>query len=258
MSSNYHLSTHGNDDGNVRRGCGYAYGLNWSRVFLLARCACLLFSITRVEFCRTVARSIKAISNSITYILYATDPTPLSNQTHNYHIKEYIASNHQPLNTKNSENKSPSQSQETTYKENMTTAPSPTAPKHLFPDGLKTSGQHNPTYDLLTPPSLFPKEISGPTVWKAEDYRDHPERWTHVFSASEVEELGKAADGFIAGGRPLTGMAKVGFVSRPFSRFVRSFVLALLLLRPVPLPSGRRGLHRKEKATVMLTFRSLF
>jgi len=101
-----------------------------------------------------------------------------------------------------------------------TTTTAPTAPKSLFPDGLKTSGQHNPTYALLTPPSLFPKEISGPTVWKAEDYRDHPERWTHVFSAGEVEELGRAADDFIGSGRPLTGMAKVCignfFESLPF------------------------------------------
>ena len=90
-----------------------------------------------------------------------------------------------------------------------TTIVAPPAPKSLFPDGLKTSGQHAPTPSLLTPPSLFPKEITGPTVWKAEDYRDNPERWTHVFSASEVDELGRAADEFIASGRPLTGMAKV-------------------------------------------------
>ena len=89
------------------------------------------------------------------------------------------------------------------------TLPQNTAPKTLFPDGLKTSGQHNPIYSQLTPPSKFPKEISGPTVWKAEDYRDHPERWTHVFSQEEIEELGAAADGFIRGGRTLTGMTKV-------------------------------------------------
>ena len=84
------------------------------------------------------------------------------------------------------------------------------APKSLFPDGLKTSGQHNPIYSQLTPPAQFPKEISGPTVWRAEDYRDHPERWTHVFSKEEIAELGAAADEFIRGGRPLTAMAKVG------------------------------------------------
>ena len=84
-----------------------------------------------------------------------------------------------------------------------------TAPKSLFPDGLKTSGQHNPIYSQLTPPSQFPKQISGPTVWKAEDYRDHPERWTHAFSKEEIEELGGAAEGFIGSGRGLTAMAKV-------------------------------------------------
>lgn len=83
------------------------------------------------------------------------------------------------------------------------------APKSLFPDGLKTSGQHNPIYAQLTPPSQFPKEISGPTVWKAEDYRDHPERWTHVFSKEEIAELGDAADEFMRRGWKLTAMAKV-------------------------------------------------
>lgn len=83
------------------------------------------------------------------------------------------------------------------------------APKSLFPDGLKTSGQHNPIYSQLTPPHKFPKEISGLTVWKAEDYRDHPERWTHVFSKEEIAELGAAADEFIRRGWKLTAMAKV-------------------------------------------------
>ena len=84
-----------------------------------------------------------------------------------------------------------------------------TANKAIFPDGLKTSGQHNTIYSQLTPPSQFPKEISGPTVWQAEDYRDHPERWTHAFSADEIAELGGAADAYIKSGKPLTAMAKV-------------------------------------------------
>jgi hypothetical protein len=86
------------------------------------------------------------------------------------------------------------------------------APKSIFPDGLKTSGQHNPDYSLLTPPSQFPKEISGPTVWKAEDYKDNPERWMHVFSDDEIIELGDAAEGFMRSGRGLTGMAKVSCI----------------------------------------------
>ncbi|EME78070.1 uncharacterized protein MYCFIDRAFT_33252 [Pseudocercospora fijiensis CIRAD86] len=80
--------------------------------------------------------------------------------------------------------------------------------KAIFPDGFKTSGQHAPIYDLIRPYEEFPKEISGPTVWKAEDYRDNPERWTHVFSEEEIAELGAAADAYIASGKPLTGISK--------------------------------------------------
>lgn len=86
--------------------------------------------------------------------------------------------------------------------------------KSIFPDGLKTSGQHNPDYTLLTPPTQFPKQISGPTVWQAEDYVDHPERWTHAFSAEEIAELGSAADAYVRSGRELTAMAKVSFFWR--------------------------------------------
>lgn len=70
----------------------------------------------------------------------------------------------------------------------------------------RTSGQHNPIPSLIRPYSDFPNEISGPTVWKAEDYNHNPERWTHVFSKEQIAELGAAADAFIASGVPLTGM----------------------------------------------------
>jgi hypothetical protein len=121
-----------------------------------------------------------------------------------------------------------------------TTTPAPTAPKSLFPDGLKTSGQHPPTQNLLTPPSLFPKKITGPTVWKASDYHAHPERWTHAFSASEVEELGKAADDFIASKRPLTGMAKVSVLSERYQWVVRglSLIFGVLPIEPGILPTA--------------------
>jgi hypothetical protein len=35
------------------------------------------------------------------------------------------------------------------------------APSSIFPDGIKTSGQHEPLYKLLRPYSDFPKEITG-------------------------------------------------------------------------------------------------
>jgi hypothetical protein len=82
--------------------------------------------------------------------------------------------------------------------------------KTIFPDGIKTSGQHPPLYDQLSAYADFPKEIAGGTVWKAEDYTDNPERWVHEFSTQEVAELSAAADKFIKEGIPLTGISKVG------------------------------------------------
>ncbi|KAJ5579637.1 uncharacterized protein N7459_005622 [Penicillium hispanicum] len=80
-----------------------------------------------------------------------------------------------------------------------------------FPDGLKTSGQHPPVYSQVRPYSQFPKVHSGPTVWKAEDYRENPELWTHRFTDEEIQEIGEAADNFIKQGEPLTGISKAKF-----------------------------------------------
>lgn len=102
--------------------------------------------------------------------------------------------------------------------------PSNPAKTSVFPDGLKTAGQAEPEFSLLRPYEDFPKEVVGPTVWKAEDYRDHPERWTHRFTAEEILELGKAADEFIASGVPLTGITKV---SRVDPRLYACFVLRI-------------------------------
>ncbi|KIY04142.1 uncharacterized protein Z520_00834 [Fonsecaea multimorphosa CBS 102226] len=91
------------------------------------------------------------------------------------------------------------------------TTPNPPVKQSLFPDGLKTSGQWPPVYEQLRPYEDFPKEISGPTLWKAEDYRWYPERWTHRFRSAEIAELSAAADEFIASGIPLTGISKERF-----------------------------------------------
>lgn len=93
----------------------------------------------------------------------------------------------------------------------------PTAPHHLagfapldiFPDGLKTTGQQAPLYDHIQPFERFPEEITGRTVWKAEDYREHPEKWTHQFTAEQIAEISEAADAFLASKTPLTGISKV-------------------------------------------------
>ncbi|KAK5126847.1 hypothetical protein LTR08_004582 [Meristemomyces frigidus] len=92
--------------------------------------------------------------------------------------------------------------------------------KKVFPDGFKTSGQRNPDLDLLKPYNQFPKEITGPTVWKPEDYTNNPERWTHHFSEEEVKEMSDAADAFMASDTPLTGITKDQFPLPNMSKFL--------------------------------------
>lgn len=79
----------------------------------------------------------------------------------------------------------------------------------IFPDGLKTSGQQEPVYSLIQPYEKFTKHITGPTVWQAEQYKSHPEKWVHVFTDEEVAEIEDAADRFIELDLPLTGIIKV-------------------------------------------------
>ena len=92
----------------------------------------------------------------------------------------------------------------------------PTAPhmlrpvsKDIFPDGIRTSGQHPPQYESLRSFEEFPEQISGPTVWRRQDYSSNPERWVHRFSGEEIEEMSAAADTFMSSGTPLTGITKV-------------------------------------------------
>ena len=81
--------------------------------------------------------------------------------------------------------------------------------RKIFPDGIKTSGQHPPQQEYLKPYSAFPTEITGESVWKAEDYINNPERWVHVFNDEEIGELSATADQFIANNTPLTGISQV-------------------------------------------------
>ena len=82
-------------------------------------------------------------------------------------------------------------------------------PASIFPDGIKTSGQHPPLYHQLSPYRDFPDQIYGPTVWDANDYKNNSERWTHWLTDDEIAELSEAADSFRSTGIPLTGISKV-------------------------------------------------
>ncbi|KAL8413139.1 hypothetical protein RB594_004669 [Gaeumannomyces avenae] len=85
------------------------------------------------------------------------------------------------------------------------------ANRSVFPDGIRTSGQHNPIYELLQPYDRFPKEITGPTVWHKARFEADPAAWTHRLTEPEIAELGAAADAFIASGTDLTGISKSNF-----------------------------------------------
>lgn len=106
--------------------------------------------------------------------------------------------------------------------------PNHKAPRSIYPDGIKTSGQHPPIYSQLRPYEAFPQEITGPTVWKADDYRNAPERWTHVFTEEENAEIGAAADAFRASGTPLTGITRDNFVLPTFGVYLEELRKDLL------------------------------
>ena len=97
----------------------------------------------------------------------------------------------------------------TTTEQHHTPSTSKQVPRSIFPDGIKTSGQHPPLYHQISPYHDFPSHIIGPTVWDADDYKNNPERWTHWFTDEEIAEMGEAADDFKSAGIPLTGISKV-------------------------------------------------
>ena len=100
---------------------------------------------------------------------------------------------------------------------------------------VKTSGQHPPTYEELKPYEDFPKQIEGKTVWRTEEYKGNPERWTHRFTPEEIAELGTTADNFNKSGIPLPTISKVNISLR------RSRIADLTPLEIFP-PTQLRGL----------------
>jgi hypothetical protein len=126
------------------------------------------------------------------------------------------------------------------------------APLSIYPDGIKTSGQHPPIYSKLRPYEDFPKEITGPTSWDAAEYRQNPERWTHPFNDSEIAEISSAADAFIASGTPLTGISRTNFPLPTFGAFLGTLRRELLdgkgfiLFKHLPVHTW--GLHKSAVA----------
>ena len=81
--------------------------------------------------------------------------------------------------------------------------------RKVFPDGLRTSGQHPPIENQLVHFEGFPRKINGSTVWKAQEMADDPQRWVHQWTETELQQLLGAVESFIDSGVPLTEISKV-------------------------------------------------
>lgn len=72
-----------------------------------------------------------------------------------------------------------------------------------------TQGQSDVSLDLVQPYSNFPLKVTGPTVWKAEDFRSKPDLWKKQWSAEQIRDLEQAYDLFKESGKPITSITKV-------------------------------------------------
>ena len=72
-----------------------------------------------------------------------------------------------------------------------------------------TSGQHEPVPELLVPYTAFPKEITGPTVWKREDFINDTSKWQHRWTPELIAALEQSYEDFNARGVELPQINKV-------------------------------------------------
>lgn len=99
-----------------------------------------------------------------------------------------------------------------------------------------TSGQHEPDFASIPPFSEFPEELTGPTVWAAEDYRNNPERWVRQWSDDEIAEIETATDAFLGAGYPLTKIKKV---ARHTSLWTEGVVVTSVYPGAIPTAEAR-------------------
>jgi len=72
-----------------------------------------------------------------------------------------------------------------------------------------SAGQTEPLAELIQPYAAFPKEVTGRTVWKRDQFISNPEVWQHHWTPRQIELLDKAYDDFAASGKDLTEINKV-------------------------------------------------
>lgn len=79
----------------------------------------------------------------------------------------------------------------------------------IQPVEVRSQGQHDVLFDLVRPYGDFPREVSGPTVWRAEEFRERPGLWTKAWSEEHIKELEQAYDQFVQQDLPITLITKV-------------------------------------------------
>ncbi|WVQ80576.1 hypothetical protein IAT38_002681 [Cryptococcus sp. DSM 104549] len=84
-----------------------------------------------------------------------------------------------------------------------------------------TSGQHEPDHALIQPYSAFPKEVTGRTVWKREDFIKDEQLWKRQWTEQHVRELEEAYEKFEESGLDLPQIDKETF---PLSPSVSEFL----------------------------------
>jgi hypothetical protein len=75
-----------------------------------------------------------------------------------------------------------------------------------------SSGQTEPILELLRPYSAFPKTITGPTVWKREDFINDTSLWKHTWTAEHIKELEAAYEAFLSSGLELPEINQVRYL----------------------------------------------
>ncbi|WWC70478.1 uncharacterized protein I206_104429 [Kwoniella pini CBS 10737] len=87
-----------------------------------------------------------------------------------------------------------------------------------------TSGQHEPVESLVQAYSSFPREVTGPTVWRREEYIDHPDLWKKTWTAEQIKDLETSYEGFLKTGLDLPQITRETF---PLSPSVTSFLIGI-------------------------------
>jgi len=88
------------------------------------------------------------------------------------------------------------------------------------------------------PNAVWPKEISGVTVWNGKELEAHPEQWVYPLSADEIADIDSALKHFKSLNKPLIEIEKSNFPFRLFSKVLEDHRKILLEGRGFTLVRG--------------------